>query len=157
MQKRQLQLIEPFMDREIFPDNSIATYINCSASSENIVHKKNATSNAHNIEKSLEKKFFSDFSGNLYTFLVDTEDEVHRFHTEVQAVKFCINNDFFGDIQVFYKYEWVDYINDIIDDIPEVVEIFNVQDSVHFSWVFQDFEKKKKTIPQPHNNALSLV
>ena len=50
-------LIESFFNEELTPSNDFVTYIDCSTKSSNIVHKKSsATSNSHNIKKSLKNK-----------------------------------------------------------------------------------------------------
>ncbi|UCN00050.1 hypothetical protein LCX93_11040 [Sulfurimonas sp. SWIR-19] len=113
------------------------------------------SNNPNNIEKQLKKeivlnKIERDYSGNFYTFLVDTEKETHRFSSEIQAVKFCIKNEFYGDIQVYYKDEWADYTNDIRDDIPDPIEIFNFQDSLHFVWISADIERESRNHTTMH-------
>jgi len=49
-------LIEMVLDKELFPDNSIATYIDCTTKRLNVVHKRSVTPDTYNIEKSLKTK-----------------------------------------------------------------------------------------------------
>jgi hypothetical protein len=90
-----------------------------------------------------ENKFIQSKGLNCI-FLLDTENKTIRFSSEVEAVKFCIKNEIFEDLQVFYKYEWADYKNDLLSDLPEPIDIFNVQDSIHFSWILADFERESR-------------
>ena len=56
------KLIEPFLNEELTPSNDFVTYIDCTNTQSNIVHKKDsATSKSHNSKKALKSE--NPFSG----------------------------------------------------------------------------------------------
>lgn len=62
------RLIEPFLNKELTPSNDFVTYIDCTYTPSNIVHKKDsATSKSHNSKKALKNEnIFRAFDSPLF-------------------------------------------------------------------------------------------
>jgi len=119
------------MDKELLPDNSIATYIDCSTNQSNAVHNK-VTPISHNIKKSLKNENHNRHA-----------DDPLSFGSCILFDKWHINHS------VFY------YAKDMTTRELEIVNFgsANIEDSYKYVQDYNSFS----IIPQPHNNALSLV